>query len=153
VLGCFLAANQSNPTHTPEGSHSPLPDVRYTITKDCAKDPDAYQKFTLATGQHLFVTAALREGLLNNQDVVTIAGTSQELTVTPYGQEGRTVFPDKLTPHLVEEFPFPTLGTIAIGKLNGDADPSVILACDIQALTQPGHPLEDQLLDQMPPLQ
>ncbi|HJP96499.1 MAG TPA: hypothetical protein VJ843_03955 [Candidatus Saccharimonadales bacterium] len=153
ALGLFLAANQSNPTDAPEESNTPLPDARYAIVKDCVQNPDAYQKFTLATGQHLYITAGLKHGKLKNQDVLTINGNSQQLTVTPYGQEDRTVFPDKLTPKLVEEFPFDTLGSVAIGQLNGDASPSVILACDLQALTEPGQPLAGQMIDMMPPMQ
>lgn len=152
AVGLILAANQTKVEQAPDDSGTPLPDTQNAVTKDCTRDPDAYQKFTLGTSQRLFVTAGLRNGELKNQDVMTISGTAQELTVTPYNQEGRTVFPDRLTPNLVEKFPFTTLGTVAIGRLNGEHDPSVILACDINELTQPGQPLDGQLVASMNPL-
>jgi len=153
AVGFFLAANQTGPNREPDESHSQLPDTTYAVTKDCAKNETAYQAFTLQGAQHLYITAGLRLGAPQNNDMVTINGTSQELTVTPYGQEGRTVFPNKLTPNVVEAFPFPVLGTVAIGHLHGNADPSVILACDINALTEQGQPLDGQVIDRMPPMQ
>lgn len=152
ALGLIAVANKSTEQQSDE-PYDNKPDTTYAITKDCAKDPKAYQAFTLRGAQHLYVTAGLRLGHLKNDDAVTISGTAHELNVTPYDQEGRTVFPDKLTPNVVEAFPFPLLGTVAIGHLHGDADPSVFLACDIQALTEPGQPLDGQVIDHMSPLQ
>jgi hypothetical protein len=152
ALGLFTVAQENAPQHSDE-SQQQLPDTTYAITKDCARNPKAYQKITLSPGQHVYLNIGLRAGKLKNRDVVTVSGTSQELTVTPYDQESRTVFPDKLTQNLVEEFPFSSLGTVAIAHMNGETAPSVILACDIDALTQPSQPLDGQVVTQMPPMQ
>ncbi len=153
VLACAAVANQAKTDTTPEEPYEHLPDTTYAVTKDCGKDSQAYQSFTLNGMQRLYVTAGLRQGRLQNHDVVAIDGTAREMTVTPYGQEGRLVFPDRLAEDSVQTFPFPVLGTVAIGRMEGNADPSVILACDINALTQPGQPLEGQVIAEMPPMQ
>lgn len=154
ALGLIVVGNQTGPNSASEESNTPPPSTEYAITKDCAKNPTAYQAFTLNGVQRLYITAGLRLGdHLKSDDAVAIDGTAREMTLTPYGQEGRTVFPDKLTPNVVQEFPFPVLGTVAIGRLHGNADPSVILACDIQALTEQGQPLEGQVVAPMPPMQ
>lgn len=152
ALGLIIASNKSA-EHTRHDSSTHEPDTTYAVTKDCITNPHAYQKFTLGDLQHILVSAGLTKGHLKNEDVVEISGTAHELTIKPYGDEGRTVFPDKLTNNLVEEFPFPVLGTVAIGRMNGSTDPSVFLACDINALTAPGQPLDGQIVAQMSPMQ
>lgn len=116
-------------------------------TKDCNADPNAYSSIKLDGSQVYRLVGLQRDGA---QETVALHGSTQEFTLKAR-TGSHTMFPDKLEPNEVEDFGAMKLGAVAIAR-TGSADPTVYVACNLEALTEPGQPLAGQEIYAMPRL-